>query len=96
MGKRINIVLPDETLSILDRVASAGTRSAFISRAVLHYIETQSSQSLRQTLAAGYVANAERDLAIAAEWFPLEGEASVILDDSNPVRTKRAVKKRRR
>jgi hypothetical protein len=32
-------------------------------------------ERLREQLKAGYRANAERDLAIAAEWFPLEEEA---------------------
>jgi metal-responsive CopG/Arc/MetJ family transcriptional regulator len=76
MSKRINIILPDETASVLDRVTSKGTRSTFISRAVLHYIDTQGRQNLRRQLEAGYRANTERDLAIAAEWFPLEDEAS--------------------
>ena len=30
MSKRINIVLPDETLAVLDRVAAKGARSRFI------------------------------------------------------------------
>ena len=30
---------------------------------------------LRDQLKAGYLANAERDLQLAAEWFPLEEEA---------------------
>jgi metal-responsive CopG/Arc/MetJ family transcriptional regulator len=41
MSKRINIVLPDKTLAVLDRVATKGKRSQFISRAVLHFIESQ-------------------------------------------------------
>jgi hypothetical protein len=36
MSKRINISLPDETIGMLDRVTTKGTRSNFISRAVLH------------------------------------------------------------
>jgi metal-responsive CopG/Arc/MetJ family transcriptional regulator len=76
MSKRINVVLPDETLSVLDRITTKGTRSAFISRAVLHYIEAAGKQSLRKQLEAGYRANRERDLSIAVEWFPLEDEAS--------------------
>ena len=82
MNKRINIVLPDTTVSVLDRVATKGTRSRFIDRAVLHYVETQGRQSLREQLAAGYRANAERDLAIVAEWFPLEEEAWEISEAS--------------
>ncbi len=75
MNKRINVVLPEKTITVLDRVTTKGNRSRFIDRAVLHYVETQGKQSLREQLAAGYRANAERDLEMAAEWFPLEEEA---------------------
>jgi CopG family transcriptional regulator / antitoxin EndoAI len=75
MRKRINMILPDTTVALLDRVASKGVRSRFIDRAVRHYVETQGMENLRERLKAGYQANAERDLAIAAEWFPLEEEA---------------------
>jgi CopG family transcriptional regulator/antitoxin EndoAI len=75
MSKRINIILPDTTVAVLDRVAAKGSRSRFIDYAVRHYVETRSRRSLREQLKAGYRANAERDLAIAAEWFPLEEEA---------------------
>jgi metal-responsive CopG/Arc/MetJ family transcriptional regulator len=75
MSKRINVILPDKIVAVLDRVASKGTRSRFIDRAVRHYVETQGMASLREQLKAGYLANAERDLAMAAEWFPLEEEA---------------------
>lgn len=34
-----------------------------------------SGKHLRELLKEGYGANAERDLAVAAEWFPLEEEA---------------------
>jgi hypothetical protein len=60
---------------VLDRVTTKGNRSRFIDRAVLHYVETYGKQSLREQLATGYRANAERDLGMAAEWFPLEEEA---------------------
>ena len=75
MSKRINVMLPDKTVALLDRVTSKGRRSSFISRAVLHYIESQGRQNLRERLRDGYRANAQRDLEIAAEWFPLEEEA---------------------
>ncbi|MBZ5621998.1 MAG: hypothetical protein LAQ69_25215 [Acidobacteriia bacterium] len=75
MSKRINIVLQDTTVAVLDRVAAKGARSRFIERAVRHYVETQGRENLREQLEAGYRANAERDLAMAAEWFPLEEEA---------------------
>jgi CopG family transcriptional regulator / antitoxin EndoAI len=75
MSKRINIMLPDRTLALLDRVAPKGGRSRFVSEAIVRYAETQGKQSLRERLKAGYLATAEEDLKIAAEWFPLEEEA---------------------
>jgi CopG family transcriptional regulator/antitoxin EndoAI len=77
MSKRINITLPDKTLAVLDRVAPKGDRSRFISRAVLHFIESQGKETLRERLKREALANAGRDLEMAAQWFPLEEEASV-------------------
>ena len=77
MSKRINIVLPDKTLALLDRVAPKGNRSQLISRAVLHFVEVQSKEVLRERLKREALANAERDVAMAAEWFPLDQEALV-------------------
>ncbi len=72
VGKRINVVLSEKTISLLDRATTKGNRSRFIDLAVLHYLETHAKHSLREQLAAGYRANAERDLEMAVEWFPLE------------------------
>jgi CopG family transcriptional regulator/antitoxin EndoAI len=82
MSKRINIVLPDETVAVLDRVTAKGARSRFISRAVMHLVETEGRANLRERLKAEALSNAERDLAIAAEWFPLEEEAARMLETS--------------
>ena len=75
MNRRINIMLPESTLAVLDRVTSRGNRSRLISRAVLHYVENRGKQILREQLKAGYQANAEDSVKIALEWFPLEEEA---------------------
>jgi CopG family transcriptional regulator/antitoxin EndoAI len=75
MGKRINIMLPERTLAVLDRVATKGSRSRFVSEAVLYYVETRGTLSLRDRLRAGYLANADENVKIAAEWFPVEEEA---------------------
>jgi CopG family transcriptional regulator/antitoxin EndoAI len=75
MGKRINIVLPDKTLAVLDRVTLKGTRSQFIDSAVRHLVATESQANLRERLKAEAIENADRDLALASEWFPLEEEA---------------------
>jgi len=75
MNKRINIILPTTTVAVLDRVAAKGSRSALINRAIRHYVETQGRQNLRERLKQEALANAERDLQMAAEWLPLEEEA---------------------
>ena len=86
MSRRINIVLPERTLAVLDRVTTKGSRSRFIDRAVIHLVETEGRQNLRARLKAEAIENAERDLAIAAEWFPLEEEA--LRKSEKPVRPK--------
>lgn len=75
MNKRINVILPESTLALLDRVAIQGRRSLFISQAVIHFANSQGEKALRSQLAAGYKANADDALKMAAEWFPLEEEA---------------------
>jgi CopG family transcriptional regulator / antitoxin EndoAI len=76
MSKRINITLPDTTLAVLDRVTTKGNRSRFIDRAVRRLVEAESTANLRARLKEEALANAERDLAMAAEWFPLEQEVA--------------------
>ena len=75
MSRRINVILPERTLEVLQRVAGKGKRSEFISRAVLHYVQTRGKRSLREQLKAGYQAQAGENLEIALQWFPLEEEA---------------------
>ena len=81
MSKRVNIILPDATLKILDRVAAKGDRSRFISQAVLHYVQTHGAANLRERLKQGALANAKLDLEIAEEWFPVEQEAWRVFDE---------------
>ncbi len=75
MNKRINVVLPLETIKVLDRVAPKGNRSRLISEAVLHYVESRAKDNLAERLRAGALANAKRDLEIAQEWFSVDEEA---------------------
>lgn len=75
MTKRINVVLPLETVRVLDRVAPKGYRSRLISEAVLDYVESKAKSNLAERLKAGALANAKRDLEIAQEWFSLDEEA---------------------
>src|SRR5271169_4540018 len=86
MSKRLNIMLPDATVKVLDRVAPKGDRSRFISQAVLHYVHTHSAANLRERLKQGALANARLDLEIAEEWFPVEQEAWQKLEKEDPAR----------
>jgi CopG family transcriptional regulator/antitoxin EndoAI len=76
MSRRINVVLPDRTLAVLDRVTTKGNRSRFIDRAVRSLVEVEGKANLRAQLKEEALDNAERDLAMAAEWFPIDEEAA--------------------
>ena len=67
MHRRLNITLPEDTVRLLDRTVTAGSRSRFIDQAIKHYVQTQSKQRLRTLLKEGAIARAERDLAVAEE-----------------------------
>jgi CopG family transcriptional regulator/antitoxin EndoAI len=75
MTKRINVILPAETVKVLDRLAPKGNRSRLIDQAVLFYVKTKSRENLRERLKEGYLASAKENLKLAQEWFPLEEEA---------------------
>jgi len=75
MSKRINIILPDSTVAVLDRVARKGNRSRFIDRAVLSLVKSEGTANLKERLKAGALANAKLNLELAEEWFPVEQEA---------------------
>ena len=75
MTKRLNITLPVETVRLMDRVAGRGRRSNLIDRAVRRYVKEETRANLRKQLAASYKANAEADLRLAEDWFPLEEQA---------------------
>ena len=91
MSKRINIILPDTTVAVLDRVTTKGNRSRFIDRAVRRLVEVEGKTNLRARLKEEGIANAERDLAIAADWFPLEEEAAQLAESS---RSRKPTRKR--
>ena len=74
MGKRINIVLSDDTIRVLDRVAKRGERSSFVDEAIRYYVAVTGQANLREQLKRGAIARAERDLEIASEYFALEQE----------------------
>ena len=93
MTRRINVILPEQTLSILDRVTTKGNRSRFISKAVHYFVENQGEKSLHDQLKAGYLANSQRNLEMAADWFALEEEAHKTLERSTGSKSATRTKK---
>jgi CopG family transcriptional regulator / antitoxin EndoAI len=75
MNKRLNITLPEQTVRLMDRVAGKGQRSSLIDRAVRRYVKEETRANLRKQLAASYKTNADADLQLAEDWFPLEEQA---------------------
>ena len=75
MHRQIEVTLPEETLQLLEGVVLNGDRNAFINEAVKFYIAEQNKANLREQLKEGAIRRAQRDLAIAEEWFDIEEEA---------------------
>ena len=75
MHRRINITLPDATVRLIDRVAAKGDRSRLIDEAVREYVRRTGRTELRKQLREGARRNAERDLMLTRDWFPIEEEA---------------------
>ncbi len=75
MQRRINIMLSDETIRLLERVTEKGDRSRLIEEAVRDYIRKAGRANLRKLLKEGAIRRAEQDRDIAETWFPLEEEA---------------------
>jgi len=74
MHQRVNITLPEDTLRLIDRIATKGDRSRFIDNAIRHYVNSIGRANLRKQLEDGAIARAGRDLHLSDEWFTLEEE----------------------
>ena len=75
MRRRVNIILPEDTIRLLDRAAAPGNRSRLIDQAVRRYLRGRNLARLKKLLREGAQKRAGRDLAIAEEWFSLDEEA---------------------
>ena len=73
--KRINVTLSEETIRLMGRVSKKGDRSRLIDEAVKHYVEVTRKGNLAERLKEGASRRAERDLALADDWFSVEEEA---------------------
>ncbi len=68
MHQRINILLPEKTVHLIDLFADKKNRSRFIDEAVKFYTEQIGKISLREQLKEGAIGRAERDLNLSREW----------------------------
>ncbi len=75
MGKRINIVLPAETIRRIDGMVVPGGRSKFIDEAVRYFIENGSREALRKRLEFTAIRDRDLGLEIMAEWAAVDEEA---------------------
>lgn len=74
--QRVNIMLPIETVKLINSIAKTGEKSGFINRAVQHYVESIGKKNLKDALRKGAGLRAKRDLKLAEEWFSLKDEDS--------------------
>lgn len=75
MHRRLNITLSEDTVKLIDRIATKGDRSRLIDEAIRQYVRAAGQTQLRKRLREGALRRAERDHALAAEWFALDEEA---------------------
>ena len=71
MNRRLNITLPEQTATMLDRAVSRGQRSRLIDEAVRRFINEHGRANLRDQIELGAKARSERDREIAEDWFVL-------------------------
>jgi hypothetical protein len=74
MTKRINIILPEDTLRTIDRLSLPGQRSRFIHHAVEHYVAYASPEALEERLKQAAIRDRDLDLEISADWFAVDQE----------------------
>lgn len=72
--EKVTLTLPRDLMNEVRELAPPRGQSKYIAKAVKHYIEAQQRQALREELIAGYIANAEADAALAAEWEAIDRE----------------------
>ena len=70
--ERVNITLRRDTVGLLSRVTSKGTRSRFIDDAIRERVASLKRVRLRKQLEAGYAARAARDLTMVEDWFAVD------------------------
>jgi hypothetical protein len=73
MTNRINVILPEETVRTIDRMARPGQRR-FIEHAVQHYVATASPEALQERLKQAVIRDRDLTLEIANDWIAVDQE----------------------
>ena len=73
--ERINIILPEDTLRTIDRLARRGERSRFIRRAVEHYVATATPEAIAEQLKQTAIRDRDLDQEIANDWSAIDQES---------------------
>ncbi|MCL5773750.1 MAG: hypothetical protein M1536_05150 [Firmicutes bacterium] len=73
--KRVTFSLSEEIINLLNKSASENKKSDFVEKAISDYAGRIQKDALNKRLKEGYLANAEQDIKIAEEFYPLEQEA---------------------
>ena len=74
MHRRINVTLPEDTVTLIDRMVPKDDRSQLIAEAIKYYVEHVGRAKLRKRLKEGALRRAERDLGIADDWLFIDQE----------------------
>src|SRR5258707_9553479 len=75
MTKRINVVMPATTVRAIDRMVKPGQRSEFITRAVEHYVATQSAEAIQKRLEITAVRDRDLDFQVAEDWLEVDRQS---------------------
>ena len=70
--QRVNVILPQETIALLDAVSKKGERSRIINIAVCDYVGRIGRLRVRKLLEEGALVRNTRDLDIARAWGKLK------------------------
>ena len=73
--ERLNISLPRETVSLLDRVTTKGNRSRFIDEAIREMAKGRTRTQLRKLLEEDGRVHRDRDLQVVEEWAAADTDA---------------------
>jgi hypothetical protein len=72
MAKRINVILPEATISTIDRLVKPGERSRLIDKAVRHYVATRSTEALREQFKQATIRDRDLDAETVDEWADVD------------------------